>query len=36
VGNIRFAWDKGKARSNEIKHHVSFEEAQWVVYDESA
>jgi uncharacterized DUF497 family protein len=28
VGNIEFAWDRGKARSNLAKHGVSFEEAQ--------
>jgi uncharacterized DUF497 family protein len=36
VGNIEFAWDQGKARSNLAKHGVSFEEAQTVFLDESA
>ena len=36
MGNIEFAWDKRKARSNLTKHGVSFEEAQSVFLDESA
>jgi hypothetical protein len=36
VGNIQFAWDRRKARSNLVKHGVSFEEAQTVFLDESA
>jgi uncharacterized protein len=36
VGNIAFAWDRRKARSNLVKHGVSFEEAQSVFLDESA
>jgi uncharacterized DUF497 family protein len=36
VGNIEFAWDRRKARSNLIKHGVSFDEAQTVFLDESA
>jgi len=36
VGNIEFAWDRRKARSNRVKHGVSFEEAQTVFLDESA
>jgi len=36
VGKIEFAWDHRKARSNLIKHGVSFEEAQTVFSDESA
>jgi uncharacterized protein len=36
VGNIEFAWDRRKARSNLVKHGVSFEEAQTVFLDESA
>ena len=31
-----FAWDRRKARSNLVKHGVSFEEAQSVFLDESA
>ena len=36
MGNITFAWDRRKARFNQIKHGVSFEEAQSVFLDESA
>jgi len=36
VGNIEFAWDVRKARSNVVKHGVSFEEAQTVFLDENA
>jgi hypothetical protein len=36
VGNIEFAWDQRKARSNLSKHGVSFEEAQTVFFDENA
>jgi len=36
VGNIEFAWDQRKARSNLLKHGVSFEEAQTVFLDENA
>ena len=36
MGNIEFAWDRRKARSNLEKHGVSFEEAQTVFLDESA
>jgi uncharacterized DUF497 family protein len=36
VGNIEFAWDPRKARSNLVKHSVSFEEAQTVFLDENA
>jgi uncharacterized protein len=36
VGNIEFAWDRLKARSNFAKHGVSFEEAQSVFLDENA
>jgi uncharacterized DUF497 family protein len=36
VGNIEFAWDRSKARSNVVKHGVSFEEAQTVFLDENA
>ena len=31
---IRFEWDPRKARSNEEKHEVLFEEAQTVFFDE--
>jgi uncharacterized DUF497 family protein len=33
---IKFDWDPGKARANERKHGVSFEEAQSVFYDDFA
>jgi len=33
---ITFDWDQAKARANERKHGVSFEEAQSVFYDEYA
>ena len=33
---IRFEWDARKAKSNEKKHGVSFEEAQAVFFDEQA
>lgn len=36
VGNIYFAWDARKARSNLAKHGISFEEAQSVFLDENA
>jgi uncharacterized protein len=36
LGNIQFAWDGRKARSNVAKHGVSFQEAQTVFLDESA
>jgi uncharacterized protein len=36
VGNIEFAWDRRKAKSNFARHGVSFEEAQSVFLDESA
>ena len=36
MGNIEFAWDRLKARSNLVKHGVSFEEAQTVFLDASA
>lgn len=36
VGNITFAWDARKARSNLAKHGVSFGEAQTVFLDENA
>ena len=36
MGNIEFAWDRRKARSNKAKHGVSFEEAQTVFLDENA
>jgi uncharacterized DUF497 family protein len=35
VGELGFEWDRKKARSNEKKHGVSFEEAQTVFSDEN-
>jgi uncharacterized protein len=36
MDEIRFEWDPRKARSNERKHGVSFEEAESVFFDEQA
>jgi hypothetical protein len=36
VTELRFSWDPEKARSNERKHGVSFEDAQTAFYDEHA
>jgi uncharacterized DUF497 family protein len=36
VGNIAFAWDPRKARSNAAKHGVTFEEAQTAFLDDNA
>jgi len=33
---VKFSWDEKKAKSNLIKHQVSFEEAKRVFWDESA
>ncbi|MHB8254772.1 MAG: BrnT family toxin [Acidiferrobacter sp.] len=33
---LRFEWDKSKAKANEKKHGVSFDEAKTVFYDENA
>lgn len=33
---IRFEWDSAKAKSNEKKHRISFDEAQSVFFDEYA
>lgn len=35
MGELGFSWDPKKARSNESKHGVSFEEAQSVFSDEN-
>jgi hypothetical protein len=35
VGELSFSWDPGKARSNEEKHGISFEEAESVFSDEN-
>jgi len=34
--DLRFEWDPKKARANEQKHGVSFEEAQTAFFDEHA
>ena len=34
MSQIRFEWDSRKAKSNEKKHGVSFEEARSVFFDE--
>ena len=36
MNKISFVWDNQKARLNQRKHGVSFEEAQTVFYDENA
>jgi len=36
LGNITFAWDHAKAKSNLAKHGVSFDEARSVFLDENA
>ncbi len=36
MGNIEFRWSQRKARSNVLKHGVSFEEAQTAFLDENA
>lgn len=33
---IKFEWDENKNAINKMKHHVSFEEAKTVFYDEDA
>ncbi|MCF7822787.1 MAG: BrnT family toxin [Candidatus Marinimicrobia bacterium] len=36
MNDIKFTWDKIKAKSNHRKHGVSFEEATTVFYDDFA
>lgn len=36
MSNITFDWDRRKAQSNQVKHGISFEEAQTVFLDENA
>lgn len=36
MDGLCFSWDPAKARKNEKKHRVSFEEAQTVFFDEQA
>ena len=33
---LQFEWDENKNTINKIKHHISFEEAETVFYDELA
>jgi uncharacterized DUF497 family protein len=33
---VRFQWDEDKARSNEEKHDITFDEAQSVFFDKDA
>ena len=36
MSELSFDWDDQKAKTNERKHRVSFEEARTVFYDENA
>lgn len=36
MSKIEFIWDNKKAKYNLSKHHISFEEASTVFYDENA
>jgi len=36
MSELEFEWDDQKARANERKHGISFQEAQTVFYDENA
>jgi uncharacterized DUF497 family protein len=36
MSELSFDWDDQKAKTNERKHGVSFEEARTVFYDENA
>ena len=36
MGKLQFIWDEGKARANERKHSVTFDEAKTVFYDDNA
>lgn len=36
MNELRFAWDTAKAKTNLVKHGVSFEEARSVFYDDFA
>ena len=36
MNKIRFEWDANKNSINKTKHHISFEEAKTVFYDEDA
>ncbi len=34
--SIKFTWDPEKDRENRIKHHISFDEAKSVFFDDNA
>lgn len=36
MADLRFSWDAEKAKTNQRKHGVSFDEAQTVFFDEHA
>jgi uncharacterized DUF497 family protein len=36
MSKLQFIWDEGKARANERKHGVTFDEAKTVFYDDDA
>jgi uncharacterized protein len=36
MADLRFIWDTRKAKSNKIKHRVTFTEAETVFYDDNA
>ena len=36
MSTLKFEWDSRKAKSNQTKHGISFEEAQTVFLDENA
>ena len=36
MSELKFEWDDKKNKENQRKHHVSFEEAQTVFFDENA
>lgn len=36
MDDIRFEWDEHKNAINKAKHHISFEEAETVFYDDNA
>lgn len=36
MSKLLFIWDEGKARANERKHGVTFDEAKTVFYDDNA
>jgi uncharacterized protein len=36
MNDLKFEWDKRKEKGNIKKHHISFEEARTVFFDENA